>query len=256
MLRIAQISDLHVRRAGSKKVREFDAALAECVARVNALAPDVVIATGDLTNRGSEEEYRRLREMLNALDRPYYLMPGNHDDPAALRTVFNDRTYLFENDSHASYAVDFENWVLLMLDSTKDGRAGGYVDGARLAWLESQLKKRANAPTLLALHHPPFAAGVWPMDWLGFTNLRELEQVVRSHSQIRRIVSGHVHCFREASWGGTSACTSPSTRSQRLLVGLGWRFPKLHFEQSGFLLHSLYDNGEIVTQVQRIVPNP
>lgn len=249
-MRVAQISDLHVRCGSAQDAREFDVRLTECISRVNAVAPDVVIATGDLTQTGSEEEYRRLRELMSALAAPYYVTPGNHDDPTALRHVYADHAYLFQSNAHLSYAITVGELFLTVLDSTKRGRPGGYVDEARLAWLDSQLK-HTRGTAFMALHHPPFAAGVWPLDWLGFAKVRELESVVRAHPHVRRVISGHVHCARTASWAGTLACTSPSTSPQRLLVGDGWHLPKLHFEHPGFLVHTL-DNGEIVTRVHRV----
>lgn len=219
---------------------------------MNALAPDTVIVTGDLTESGDEAEYRRLRELLEALDASYYVMPGNHDDVQALRRVFHDRPYLFESQPHVSYAVDAQRLRIVALDSTKRGRAGGYIDAARLEWLRAQLRIGAPAPVLLALHHPPFAAGVWPMDWLGFVNVRELETIVRANPRVRRIVSGHVHCARASRWAGTLACTSPSIRPQRLVVGVGWQPPSLHFERPGFLVHELNGSGDLQTSVHRL----
>jgi 3',5'-cyclic AMP phosphodiesterase CpdA len=250
LVRIAQISDLHVRGARVKSAKAFDRYLIDCIAAVNACAPDVVIATGDLTQTGSEEEYRRLRELMSSLTVAYYVTPGNHDDPTALRRVYRDHRYLFEADSHLSYTVDAGDVRLLILDSMKPGRAGGYLDAIRLSWLQQQLQS-SREPVMIALHHPPFATGVWPMDWLGFAHLRELEQLVRSHTRVRRIASGHVHCARTAFWGGTVACSSPSIAPQHLLIGLGWRVPKFHFEPSGFLMHIWNDGGDVVTHVHR-----
>lgn len=251
VVRIAQISDLHVRRASAKEARQFDAWLTQCIASVNAAAPDLVIVTGDLTESGDEQEYQRLRELMGALAAPYFLLPGNHDDPQALRDAFPDRPYLFENEAHVSYAVDMDGVRFIALDSTKRGRAGGYLDIDRLAWLQLQLGVEPPLPVLLALHHPPFAAGVWPMDWLGFTNVRELEAMVRANPHVRRVVSGHVHCARASTWAGTFACTSPSIRPQRLLIGVGWQPPSLHFERAGFLMHAM-DGGDMRTTVHRI----
>lgn len=250
-MRIAQISDLHVRRASAKDARQFDDWLVHCIARVNEAAPDVVVVTGDLAESGHEEEYRRLRELMDGLTPPHYLMPGNHDDPQALRRVFRDRSYLFEAETHVSYALQMDDVGIIALDSTKPGRPGGYLDAARLEWLESQLRRYAGSLVLLALHHPPFAAGVWPMDWLGFINVRELETIVRANPHVQRVVSGHVHCARARTWGGTFACTSPSIRPQRLLIGVGWQPPSLHFERAGFLVHTV-DGGGISTAVHRV----
>ncbi len=253
MIGIAQISDLHVHEARAKRTRDFDVALTECISSVNACSPAIVIATGDLTQSGSEEEYRRLRELMSPLAAPYYLTPGNHDDPIMLRRVFSDHRYLFETANHLSFTVDLNGLRLVVLDSMKRGRAGGYVDAERLAWLERQLKA-SQSPMVLALHHPPFTTGVWPMDWLGFENLRDLEIVVRAAPQIRRVISGHVHSVRNATWAGTFACTAPSTRAQRLLIGVGPRVPKLWLEPPGFLLH-VWDGNRLATQVHRMNGN-
>jgi 3',5'-cyclic AMP phosphodiesterase CpdA len=183
---------------------------------------------------------------------PYFLLPGNHDEPEALRRVYSDHTYLFESSPHVSYALDAGAVRLLAVDSTKPGRPGGYLDAARLSWLQTQLRIDSQRPVLLALHHPPFAAGVWPLDWLGYINVHELARLVRAHPQIRRIVGGHVHCARAAVWAGTYACTSPSIKPQRLLLCERWRAPVLRFEEPGFLLHSFEGDGEVRTSVHRV----
>lgn len=249
--RLAQISDLHIHRAQASSAKHFDVWLSDCIARVNSVSPDVVVCTGDLAETGHAEEYRRLRDLLGYLAAPYYVMPGNHDDIKALRDVFRDKPYLFENGGHVSYEFDAGPIKVVALDSTKPRRAGGFLDNARLEWLQARLRAEREKPIILALHHPPFAAGIWPLDWLGFINVRELQAIVCSQPRIKRIISGHVHCARASSWGGTFACTSPSTRPQRLVVGVGPRLPVLHFEAAGFLIHSL-QSGEMRTDVYRV----
>ncbi len=94
---IAQITDLHVRPRGWKanRVVETNAMLARAVKSLNALkpVPDVVLATGDLVDGGTSEEYRVLREELARLAMPVYLIPGNHDRREGLREVFVDARY-------------------------------------------------------------------------------------------------------------------------------------------------------------------
>lgn len=249
--RLAQISDLHVRRAQATGAKYFDQCALACIKRVNSVSPEVVLCTGDLTQTGHAEEYRNLRDLLKSLDAPYYLMPGNHDDIGVLREVFESEPYLFQNDGHISYEIDAGPLKVLALDSTKPGRAGGFLDRARLSWLDARLRTSDEKPIILALHHPPFAAGIWPLDWLGFINVRELESIVLEQPRIKRVVSGHVHCARASNWGGTFACTGPSTRPQRLVIGTGWQVPALHFERGGFLVHSL-ERGEVRTEVHRV----
>src|SRR5690348_3543616 len=89
---IAQISDFHLKAGGRVTYRVVDTAacLARAVATVAALdpAPDIVVATGDLTDAGKAEEYELLRELLAPLKQPVYLMPGNHDERDAMRRAF------------------------------------------------------------------------------------------------------------------------------------------------------------------------
>src|SRR5262249_57956568 len=89
LMLLAQISDLHVTAKGKKLFDRIDtpAYLARAVAHLNALdpRPDFVWITGDLVDQGSAAEYAHLRELLQPLRIPWALMPGHHDDLAALR---------------------------------------------------------------------------------------------------------------------------------------------------------------------------
>ena len=83
--------------------------------------PDIVIATGDLTERGSPHEYRRLRSILGRLELPHFLIPGNHDDRDALRRAFRDHRYLRTFESHASFAIEAWPLRIVGLDTTQPG---------------------------------------------------------------------------------------------------------------------------------------
>lgn len=89
---IAQITDLHMRTPGDKAYGIIDPAafLGPAVRALNALSPrpDCVLITGDLTDLGRPHEYAQLRAQLQALEMPYFLLPGNHDDRAGLRAAF------------------------------------------------------------------------------------------------------------------------------------------------------------------------
>src|SRR5690606_38056881 len=86
---IAQISDLHLRASGGPLQGRIDtiAALSDCIAHVNRLSPrpDIVLATGDLTDLALPEDYALLRRMLAKLAMPLYVIAGNHDDRDGLR---------------------------------------------------------------------------------------------------------------------------------------------------------------------------
>jgi hypothetical protein len=78
-VRIAHLSDLHV----GPTMRRAD--LDALVARVDALAPDLVVVTGDFLTPFSEGEHAFLLDALAALRVPVYACLGNHDLPVAAR---------------------------------------------------------------------------------------------------------------------------------------------------------------------------
>ena len=211
--------------------------------------PGLVLATGDLAERGSPHEYRRLRTLLGGLEIPYFLIPGNHDDREALRKAFRDHRYLRTFERHASYAIDAWPLRILALDSTLSGYSGGFVDDERLAWLAAELEAHPRRPTILAMHHPPFRTGVPALDRNGFRNVEALGAVVRAHPQIARIISGHLHTVLIRPWNGTIACTAPSTSPQfvlgRTMLGIG-------VEAAGMLLHEWSFNAEVYTYLVRV----
>jgi 3',5'-cyclic-AMP phosphodiesterase len=250
---VAQISDLHVRAPGHVVHHMPNTAdyLRRAVERIHALdpIPDVVLATGDLTERGSRAEYQRLRGILARLDVPCYLMPGNHDDREALRETFPEHRYLHTSQSHASFPLDLFPLRVLALDSTAQHHAGGYLDEERLEWLRIELCAHPHRPTIVALHHPPFRTGIRAMDAHGFLGVERFGQVVRAHPQIARIVCGHIHTVLLRAWQGTLACTAPSTSPQfvvgRSPLGIG-------IESAGLLLHYWNWNAAITTELIRL----
>ena len=110
---LCQITDLHIKAQGRKSYRVVDtaASLRRCVDSVNQLRqrPDAVVLTGDLVDFGQPEEYAFLRELLQPLTMPYYLLPGNHDERGALRAAFPDHAYLHnthDGNERIEYVID------------------------------------------------------------------------------------------------------------------------------------------------------
>ncbi|MBP5499016.1 MAG: metallophosphoesterase, partial [Muribaculaceae bacterium] len=73
--KFAILSDVHVTpgNANSEKLRE-------AVAEINQSDADVVLMTGDLTNEGSDEQLRYVKDILDGITKPLYVIPGNHEN--------------------------------------------------------------------------------------------------------------------------------------------------------------------------------
>ena len=246
---IAQISDFHVRAHGAESTFGIDnnTNLSAAVAMLNHLdpAPDVVIGTGDLVNRGRPEEYLALRDLLAPLDAPIYLIPGNHDTARYLRETFSDHNYLASEGEFLSYVVDRYPLRLIGVDSTLPDAHNGAVCSERLAWLRSKLEEAPERPTLLFMHHPPFKTGIWWMDGIGIVEgVSELRDLLNAHPQVQRIVCGHLHRAVQANLGRTPVSVCPSTSYQVCLDTLPESPPKFIAEPPALQLHNW--TGEVL----------
>ncbi len=74
MKTIAHISDLHFGRVDSATLDPLRRAL-------HALVPDLVVVTGDLTQRARRVQFEQARDFLDSLPKPQLVVPGNHDVP-------------------------------------------------------------------------------------------------------------------------------------------------------------------------------
>jgi 3',5'-cyclic-AMP phosphodiesterase len=215
---IAQISDLHIKPVGRLAYNIVDTApyLVRTVAWLNGLnpQPDVILATGDLVDGGKPEEYARLKEILRPLKAPVFLIPGNHDERGALRAAFADHAYLPQSGEFLHYVIDRYPLRLIGLDTIVPGKEFGNLCEQRLAWIDARLSERKGMPTVVFMHHPPFATGIEFMDVLGLKNGEALAKIISRHPQVERVLCGHVHRPVQLRWAGTVASIAPSTAHQ------------------------------------------
>lgn len=211
---IVQLTDTHIKAGGRLSYGKVDTAgnLERCVAHLATLRPrpDVALFTGDLVDFGKPDEYAEIRRILEPLDIPLYVIPGNHDDRQALREAFADHAYLQTDDPFIQYVVDDYPLRLIGLDTTIPGAHEGILCDARLAWLDERLAEAPDRPTALFMHHPPFVTGIWNMDVQRCGNGDELGRLVERHPQVQRILCGHVHRPVHLHWHGTTASIAPS----------------------------------------------
>lgn len=249
---IAQISDLHVTARGGRLPNGCDSAanFERCVQTILRAAPvpDLVLATGDLTENGTAREYEYLRALLAPLPMPVYVIPGNHDERTALRLAFGDHGYLPRGDGRLYYAVGCHALRLVALDTVVTGADGGALDAPQLEWLDEVLSAEAGRATVIFMHHPPVETGFQCMDAIALdaASAARLGSIVARHRQVERIVCGHVHRSIQARWHGTMVSVCPSTAFQALLDFRGGAFARSAGEPPAYQLH--YWNGvELVT---------
>ena len=216
---LVQLTDLHVRprREPAYRVAETNMLTERALRAVRDLKwkPDAVVISGDLTDNGLASEYAVLSEMLGRLIKvPVYVVPGNHDRRDVLKEKLGHLPGVLSDSRFVQYAVDDHEIRLVMLDTVIPGSGAGELCAMRLAWLDDTLAAEPNKPTIVVMHHPPFACGIQHMDRIALRNPAEFAAVIARHPQVKRILCGHHHRPINAAVAHTIASIGPSVAHQ------------------------------------------
>jgi 3',5'-cyclic AMP phosphodiesterase CpdA len=214
---IAQITDLHIGFSGDRPDEPNLLRLERVVDALAALspAPDLLFATGDLTEHGDEPSFRRLADTLARLPFPVHYALGNHDKRAPFRSAFPDAP---DAGGFVQYAIEDGPLRCLVLDTLDENRHGGAFCDVRAQWLADRLDEQPDRPTIIILHHPPVEVGIAWMDpdpaeaWIA-----RLAETIRDHANVIALLAGHVHRPISLPWQGRALTICPSSAPE---VGL------------------------------------
>jgi 3',5'-cyclic AMP phosphodiesterase CpdA len=213
MFSLLHISDLHFGPFFLPPVAE--ALLLSAV----KLKPDVIVASGDFTQRAKPEEFAAARAFLDRLPRvPLITTPGNHDVPVyrileRLRSPYElycqyisrelDSVY---RDSHA---------VIVSLNSTKPLRAvtNGRVSRRQLALCEQALRDAPSGLPRIVVAHHPFAPAP---DYGGGQVMPHAQRALDRFSELKvdLVLGGHLH----RAYIGNSLDVYPSRHRERGII--------------------------------------
>ncbi|AWB48159.1 phosphodiesterase [Gemmobacter aquarius] len=231
MRRIVHLSDPHF---GAEEPR----LVPHLLAAVAALAPDLVVMSGDLTQRARPEQFEAAARFLAACPAPVLAIAGNHDVPLYdLRLRFGDpwRRWrqsvgrdlepVFENDALVVVAVNTANPL-----AWKDGKiTGRQVERVARCFAEAGARRR-----VLVMHHPLQGPPAEPPALVGAGDA--LAGLVEAGTEV--VLSGHLH----------ATYVTPLTGAERILsvqagTCLSWRvrgdgnaFNALDFDTDGVVL--------------------
>lgn len=200
----AHISDTHI---GGAPTALTD--LRNTVRDINA-NPDLkfVIITGDITEFGADTELRQAKTILDSLNKPWYIIPGNHDGnwsesgANSFRTVFGAETTIFEYGG-------------LLFAGTACGpnmRMGpGQVPHEDIVWLDSALKHlpSPNIPIVYLNHYPQDSAQ---------NNWYEAMDLLKQHN-LQLILCGHWHRNKRLEAEGVPEFVGRSNLRARDTIG-------------------------------------
>ena len=188
LTRILHVSDLHV---GAPKGGTAEWALAPLVDRFD---PELVIASGDLSHRGTPAQHEAAAQLLRELGRPLLAVPGNHDIPYTFPARFT-RTYAeFERHWETTEPVHRSERILAVgLNSVRPWRnQSGRVRDAQLARAAEVLRGAdAGQLRMVVLHHHLIGAPWRSRKRPVARRNHVLASLVDAGAEL--IVAGHIH---------------------------------------------------------------
>ena len=153
MRTLVHLSDLHFGRTDAGVVRELSKA-------VNELRPDLVVVSGDLTQRARRRQFKEARAFLDTLPRPQVVVPGNHDVPlynvAArfLLPLYNYRRHI--TDDLAPFYFDEEMAVLGINTARSLTFTHGRVNERQVEGVRERLCAYPDEVVKIIVTHHPF----------------------------------------------------------------------------------------------------
>jgi 3',5'-cyclic AMP phosphodiesterase CpdA len=189
MRTLVHLSDLHFGRVDARLLQPL-------TALVNRLEPDLVVISGDLTQRAKPEQFAQAREWLDTLLAPRLVVPGNHDIPyyrvweRFASPLRNYRKYIDGNVEPEF--VDGELAVIGINSARSLTFKGGRVNAAQLERLRARLEPLPAALTKIVVTHHPFTqpSGADDDDIIGRA---QMAMAVFHQLGIDLMLSGHMH---------------------------------------------------------------
>ena len=186
---VLQISDPH-----------FGTERAAVVQALEALArqqrPDLLVLSGDITQRALPQEFGLARAFVDRLGAPVLAIPGNHDIPlfdlwARLRHPYARHQAAFGDELEPQFSA--ADLLVLCVNTTRWYRhQNGEVSGAQIERVASRLAGAGAAQLRVVVVHQPIAV----------PHARDLPDRLRGHARALRrwaaagadlVMGGHIH---------------------------------------------------------------
>ncbi len=212
---IAHLSDTHLTAAGTRYngTLDADAALHRAVAVLQEAVGtgrrlDAVVLSGDLTDTGDPDAYRRLSAAVAGIDAVPIFTVGNHDIRPTLHRELLGRT----DDGPLLQHHDVAGLRVLVLDSTIPGAGHGRLDTDQLEALGKVLERPAEHGSIVVLHHAPVPP---PSPLLSYFALERGSRAALARAiagtDVRIVLAGHHHIAQSAMLEGVPVAVAGST---------------------------------------------
>jgi 3',5'-cyclic AMP phosphodiesterase CpdA len=189
MRTLVHLSDLHFGRVDERLLQPL-------IAAVERIAPNLLVVSGDLTQRARTQQFKQARAFLDALPAPRLVVPGNHDVPfynvlarmlhpldKYQRYVAKDLEPFFGDEEIAVVGINSARSLAI-----KNGR----INRQQLAQVRARLAHLPDTVTrVVVTHHPvDLPHGAAGEDLVGRAGLA---METFADCRVDLLLSGHLH---------------------------------------------------------------
>ena len=197
-IKFVQLTDLHVSVGNDN-----DFLLQNIVKEINNSDNEFVVVTGDLTNRGADDELKQVHSILSKLKKPYYVVSGNHEtnwsESAGLtyKKIFGEDKFVFSKGDYVFIGFPCGPYMKM---------GDGFVKHEDVLWLDKTLKDslKNNNKKVLNFAHYPLDNSV--------SNYKEVLSVLEKYPTVATFC-GHGHTLRKYDFSGLSGLMGTSITS-------------------------------------------
>lgn len=210
-INLIQITDTHLLACKKDKFKEINPfqSLKDTLKHIELSnwQPDLVIATGDLSQDGSTTSYEHFFRLLQHSAIPILCIPGNHDKKDKLIKSLSGKSFYCEQ-------ITKRNWSIIGIDSCYKDGTSGYISKRELKRLKSSLNNSNSEHIIICLHHQPVSIESEWLDKIGLQNNTEFLNLIKTSPKVRAVFFGHIHQDYVSDLNGIKMIGTPSTCKQ------------------------------------------
>ena len=179
------LTDIHVVPGNENQLQ-----LEKAIQEINSNKSEFVILSGDLSNEGSDKELFNVKQILDKLQKPLYIIPGNHEtswSQSALKTfndIWDNDRFVFESDSLIFIGINCGPYMKM---------GDGHIKQEDLIWLDKELAQRCTpGKRVVSVNHYPIQPDL--------DNWQDYIAILQKYPTIAHIC-GHYHIFDKYKGG-------------------------------------------------------
>ncbi len=183
--RIAVLADVHVTPGN-----ECERMLKEVINEINLSDAQIVVMNGDLTNEGSDVQLKNVKSILDKIEKPLFVLPGNHEtnwSQSATKTFVD----LWGNDR---FVTEVDDYVIVGISCGPYMKMGdGHIKQEDLHWLKKVLDEKVkDGKKVISFNHYPLMPDL--DNYVDYIKILEQYPVVIH-------VNGHYHKYHPYKGG-------------------------------------------------------